>query len=146
MSRYDKKTTWGFGLNGEPLTAEEAEALLEDIDKRRIALDLTPYYAISTVHLVVDHSMARGMFRYPNENKHVPVLYETMIFTRKHWDHEDEEECSCSDDFFYCERYKTKALAVIGHAAALTYAKNNDALMCEFGSIIRLAMAQALIK
>jgi hypothetical protein len=81
-----------FDIDGNPITAEEADRLLRDIDARRVALDQIDGWEISTVHLVVGiHEMCGP-----------PLTFETMIF--------DPDGNPCWE-----ERYPTKHAALAGH-------------------------------
>lgn len=67
----DRGPRW-YDIDGQPITIEEAERLLGDIEARRIAVtDLGDGRELSTVHLVLDHN-------YFGDGP--PMIFETMLF------------------------------------------------------------------
>lgn len=60
-----------YDKDGEPLTIEEADRLLSDLDYKQVALTEIGPYRVSTVWLGVDHRWGR---------EESPILFETMVF------------------------------------------------------------------
>lgn len=79
---------------GEPLTIQEADFLLGDLDYKRVARDEIGPYVVSTIWLGVDHGWNTEM---------PPVIFETMVFGP-----EDAGEIDVT-------RYRTEAEAQAGH-------------------------------
>lgn len=61
-----------YDIDGNEIDARTASRLLADIDARRIAYDEGPWGSLSTVHLVLDHSMP-----WLDEP---PMIFESMHF------------------------------------------------------------------
>lgn len=59
-----------YDADGNPITREQAEALLLDRDARRVAVTAVGEREVSTVHLVLDHGYGDGP----------PLIFETMVF------------------------------------------------------------------
>ena len=72
----------------------------EDHDARRVGEDFVASYRISTVFLGIDHNF----FGVRTRGKHVPILFETMIFGP------DDDALD-----LHCRRYATWDEAVAGH-------------------------------
>lgn len=70
------------------------EALMRDVQKRRVALDEIGDYVVSTVFLGLDHCFSLTGS---------PILFETMIFPKGGFRD------------LHCERYETWNEAVAGH-------------------------------
>lgn len=89
-----------YGLDGQPISAEEAGRLLADIDARRVAhTTITTDHGrvdISTVFLVLNHD-------YGFNPDLPPVLWETMVFNAPRG--ADVEH-----------RYRTRGASELGHA------------------------------
>lgn len=88
-----------YGLNHEPLTIVEANALLRD-PRRIIAKTDANGHTVSTAFLVLDHGHDDGP----------PVLYETMVFP----------ECE------YVVRTCSREEALIAHEEALAHVRECD--------------------
>lgn len=108
-------TIW-YGLDGTPITVEEAEKLLVNMAARRIGLDEKTVDGVtiilSTVFLVLDHKL--GATAGP------PSLFETMIFLHPDEDtrvtENEADQLEKHPAHNACWRYPTKTLAEIGHA------------------------------
>jgi len=88
-----------YGLDGQPISLAEAESLLRDIDKRRVALSHIPrpdgtHLEVSTVFLAFDHGYT---------GHYAPVLWETMVFGPDSYADLD------------MRRYSSRAAAECGH-------------------------------
>jgi len=119
-----------FDMDGNAISFDAFLELYDRAnDKRRVALDETPEFYISTVLLGLNHEWRTG---YP------PLIFETMIFTRG------------ADGGFgggeFQMRYSTKEEALLGHAAAVRYAKSQGAIVTEFRNIISCALTERLLK
>lgn len=82
-----------YGLDHQPISAEEGGALLGDANARRVAWTEVGDATVSTVFLVIDHNWDVGP----------PLLYETMVFRGS--DMVDEGQW----------RYSTREAAIAGH-------------------------------
>jgi len=80
-----------FGRDGQPVSDDEATRLFGDGDARRVARTKVGDAEVSTVLLVIDHSLGEGP----------PLIFETMVFGGPH------------DN--WCDRYSTEAQAQAGH-------------------------------
>jgi hypothetical protein len=86
----------------EPISVEEAEALLADVAARHVAVTaIGDETYVSTMFVVLDYGWGRG----------APILYETMIFGGPH--------------DLYCQRYTTRDAALAGHDQAVALAKES---------------------
>ena len=88
-------------INGNPVPEPDLMKWgewLQSSPDRIIKKDIVDEVEISTVFLGLDHSFSRG--------RHLPVLFETMIFGGEH------------DN--YQERYTFKEDAIMGHKKALS--------------------------
>jgi len=91
-----------YDREGNPISIQEANELLGDMDARRVvSTDIGPYL-VSTVFLVLDHG-------YLPDSP--PVLYETMVFSVDMRD--DPEENGLLE--FDVHRYHTEQEALQGH-------------------------------
>lgn len=90
---------WWYDPYGNPVSVQEAERLLGDIDARRIAETKVGEQWVSTVCLVLDHGMMHGP----------PMIFETVIFP----------------DRDYCERTSTREAALAAHDRAVAHAKHH---------------------
>lgn len=97
-------TQWSpewYGLDGLPISYEEANELIGDIKARTVGYDELEIdgeqVEVSTVFLVLDHSLTA--------EEHTPVLFETLVSGGPH----DMEVW----------RYATREDAVAGHAEVL---------------------------
>ena len=92
-----------YGLDGEPITAEQYGQLAGDLGARRVAADRITYpggvLVVSTVWLGINHNFDDGG---------PPLIYETMVFA----DEESFEETGCW-------RYPTRDAAEQGHEAVV---------------------------
>lgn len=80
-----------YNMAGEPISIDDADKLFINPQSRRVALDALPNgYSVSTVLLVIDHSLGFGR----------PMIFETMVFGK------DEDDM---------ERYSNKEQALAGH-------------------------------
>lgn len=84
-----------YDRQGRPISIEQAEALLRDIDARRVAFTTIGAREVSTVHLVLDQSLGVPLFG----ERGVPLIFETMTFP----------------DCDICERTATEAAALAMH-------------------------------
>lgn len=92
MSRH----LW-FDINGLPIDVATANELLKDVDARRIARTVVGQFTVSTVHIVLDHSMTL-------DGSGPPLIFETMVF--------DADEKALDD---ICVRCATKEGALAAH-------------------------------
>lgn len=60
-----------YGMDGRPITRAEGLLLLENVERRRVAISHAGGYEVSTVLLVIDHG-------FLEEDR--PLIFETMIF------------------------------------------------------------------
>jgi hypothetical protein len=81
-----------FDRQGKPLTIEEAESLLGDLEYKRVGIDYVGDVRVSTVWLGIDHGFGR---------EGPPIIFETMVFGGDH----DQD----------CDRYCTEEQALAGH-------------------------------
>ena len=58
-----------------PCSLDEAEAMLRDIELRRVAYDIVGPFEVSTVFLVID---------YDHTGEGPPLLFETMVFEEEY--------------------------------------------------------------
>ncbi len=93
-----------YGLDHQPISQAEANELLGDIARCRVAMTELGQVMVSTVFLVLNHNYA---------GTGPPVLYETMIFGGPH----DERQW----------RYATREAALAGHDQAVSLARDPDA-------------------
>ena len=93
-----------YGLDHQPISQAEANELLGDINRCRVAATEIGEVMVSTVFLVLNHN-------YTGDGP--PVLYETMIFGGPHSDRQ--------------WRYPTREAALAGHNQAVTLARDPDA-------------------
>lgn len=94
-----------YGFDGEPITPEVWQELMESPEQRVIAQQMIGTRFVSTVWMGTDMS-----FGSP-----VPLIYETMVFDQRRAvaDTESADTINAIDD--YTQRYPTREAAVIGH-------------------------------
>lgn len=73
-----------------------------------VGRDVVNGLTVSTVCLFLDHRFGPGE----------PLIYETMIFDHSDPGHEWSE--------LYCDRYPTRAVAMLGHEAAIERVKSGE--------------------
>lgn len=111
MSPDDELRQYGvewYDRQGRPITLEQAEALLADPEARKVASDILvigdePIH-VSTVHLVLDHSMPAHPL-LDNRAPRLPLIFETMVFA--------------GPRSGACWRWATEEQALEGHAAVI---------------------------
>ena len=110
---------------GQPMTDDEWHSRFCDDAYCRVAEDHVEGFAISTVWTGIDYSFGFGE----------PLIFETIIF-----------QCGCASD--YQVRYGTEAQALVGHAAAVTHARElgAGATLDAFRGIIAAAVAEHGLK
>ena len=89
-----------YNIEGEPIDLHEADDLIPDIEKRRVAVYDDGEYRVSTIHTVLDTALLDGG---------PPMIFETMVFDP------DRERLF--------GRYPTKESALKGHQQAVELAK-----------------------
>jgi|ERR1700759_542596 len=96
----EEKLSSYFDINGNPISMWEFVGL-SNSDERRISETQIGDYWVSTVHLVLDHSMFGN----------TPIIFETMIFNT------NESFCNDEKDPYnrFQERYSTLQQAKDGH-------------------------------
>lgn len=107
--------TW-YDRQGQPITMDEAEALMRDIDRRRVALTTVPtkhsptgQAEVSTVHLV--HNLAFDLDR-------PPLIFETMTFASR----DGHRVAGGADqDVVGAWRWSTEAQAAAGHRQVVAW-------------------------
>lgn len=103
MDYYDRK--------GQPMDLMEWARKHEDWEYKRVAVHYVRGWMVSTVWLGLDHS-----FVFPRGERHIPVIFETMIFPPGD---EAGEHGIMSEE--YMERYSTEDAAQAGHDRALAW-------------------------
>ena len=104
MDPFGEHPLW-YGLDGQPITIHEAERLLSDGEARRVALTHLEGWEISTVFLVLDHSLGMPL---PDGTREPPVLWETMAWAGERFDAD-------RDDVVGPIRYSSRDSALAGH-------------------------------
>lgn len=69
-----------YDRNGNPISVDEAELLLQDISARRVAWTEIGDAKISTVHLVLDHGLPDYASIADVTRPRPPMIFETAIF------------------------------------------------------------------
>lgn len=104
--RHSGRPMW-YDRHGNPVDVHEAERLLAS-PEHIIAQDRVGPFFVSTVHLVLDHSLGGNL----------PLLFETAVF--------DETTHDRLTDMVECDRTPTEAAALATHAQVV--AKIRDQL------------------
>lgn len=94
-----------------------AQWLEIDFDRRRVALDQTQYFEVSTVFLGLDHQWGNGP----------PILFETMVFEREREIIEAFGELWSVREDVGLRRYATWDDALTGHQTALRRLQKHEA-------------------
>lgn len=96
-----KRVRW-YDRDGEPITVQQAEELLRDIDARIVAREQIGDRVVSTVHLVLDHALF---------DDGPPMIFETAVFAVS-------PEVTSDFDVYGRASTETTALAMHDQAAA----------------------------
>lgn len=96
-----------YNRDGRPIDVDEWSVLRRNHDYTRVAQEFVGDYFVSTVWLGYDATLSY-------DGTH--IIFETMIFDR------GKNNADPYDDI-YCKRYTNDKDAVIGHDAAVQYAK-----------------------